>query len=188
MKYSFLITNHKTDYLMSTLGQRRHLDYNLPGRIENIIREGLFKWIENREYRRADDSVVNFAESLGVTEEEVADFLRYHLDIKYRTLRRMLRIHDAAVYLLLFNEKPLRHIGKFVGYTDSSNFRKQFREDTCHNPEDWRQRIVRKRKPARPSHSGQPHMSPALKLWIPVCPDMKIVPLIDPDPDPDQAA
>ncbi len=173
---------------MSTSEQRRYLDYNLPKRIENIIREGLFKWMENREYRRPDDSVVTFAESLGVTEEEVAEFLRYHLDIKYRTLRRMLRIHDAAIYLLMFNVKPLRHIGKFVGYTDSSNFRKQFREDTGHNPEDWRRRIVRKRKPARPSRGGQPQMSPDLRLWSSAYPDIRIVSLMDPDPDPDQAA
>lgn len=153
---------------MKILRKRRHFVYELPERIEVLIRDGLLNWMEKREYRNPYDSVVVFAESLGVTEGEVADYLRYHLDIKYCTLRRLLRIQDAAIMLLLLPDTPLRNIGRQVGYTDPSNFRKQFREYTRHNPDSWRKRIVEKRKAAIPSRDERQPVAPTLRVWLPI--------------------
>ena len=127
---------------MKLFHHKPHLEHILPVRIEILIRDGIFRWIENREYRNPDDCIENFAESIGVTQSEVADYLRFHLDIKYCTLRRLLRTRDAAVLLLLRPKDPLRHIGKIVGYTDPSNFRNQFREYTNYSPDDWRKRFI----------------------------------------------
>ncbi len=123
---------------MKLFHRQPHPEHILPLRIEIIIRDGIFRWIENREYRNPDDCIENFAESLGVTQGEVADYLRFHLDIKYCTLRRLLRIRDAAILLLLRSTVPLRHVGRTVGFTDPSNFRNQFREYTKYSPDDWR--------------------------------------------------
>ena len=153
---------------MRILRKRRHFVYELPERIEVLIRDGLLNWMEKREYRNPADSVVVFAESLGVTEGQVADYLRYHLDIKYCTLRRLLRIQDAAIMLLLLPNTPLRYIGRQVGYTDPSNFRKQFREYTSHNPDSWRKRIVAKRKAAIPSRDERQPVTPTLRVWLPI--------------------
>ncbi len=127
---------------MRLIHHKPHPEHVLPVRIELIIRDGIFRWIENREYRNPDDSIENFADSLGVTQGEVADYLRFHLDIKYCTLRRLLRIRDAAVLLLIRSNMPLRYIGRLVGYLDPSNFRHQFREYIAYSPDDWRKRFI----------------------------------------------
>ncbi len=127
---------------MPLFDRKNHPTNILSERIEKIISNGLFRWIENREYRNPYDCIEEFATVLGVTQGEVADYLRFHLDIKYCTLRRLLRIRDAAIMLLLHPYKPLRHIGHMVGYLDPSNFRSQFREYTDYSPDDWRKRII----------------------------------------------
>jgi AraC-like DNA-binding protein len=127
---------------MRLFHRKPHLQHILPVRIEILIRDGIFRWMENREYRNPDDCIEHFAESIGVTQSEVADYLRFHLDIKYCTLRRLLRIRDAAVLLLVRPKEPLRHIGRLVGYTDPSNFRHQFREYTNYSPDDWRKHFI----------------------------------------------
>lgn len=142
----FFVTNPKNVLPMSFFFRKHHQTHILSERIERIISDGLFRWIENREYRNPYDSIEEFANVLGVTQSEVADYLRFHLDIKYCTLRRLLRIRDAAIMLLLHPYKPLRHIGHLVGYLDPSNFRSQFREYTDYSPDGWRKRIVERRR------------------------------------------
>lgn len=134
---------------------RRQPANPLSAKIESIIREGLYDWIEQRSYRNPEDSIVTLAESLGVTSDEIADYLRYHLDVKYCTLRRILRIQDAAIMLLLLPDKPLRHIGRLVGIPNPSNFRKQFSQYTHHRPYDWRRKIVLKRKSRERKKGGR---------------------------------
>lgn len=149
---------------------KRHREYTLSGRIESIIREGIFHWIENHDYRNPADSIGTFAKALGVTEYEVAEYMRYNMDIKYCTLRRLLRIRDAVIFLLIFPEKSLRAIGKMVGFADPSNFRKQFREYTNHSPSHWRRRIIMKRQAARPTIAEHRPVTPTLRFWLPFYP------------------
>lgn len=155
---------------MKFIKGKRYLEYTLSERVEVIIRDGIFNWIENRKYRDPLDSVGAFAESLGVTECEVAEFLNYHLDIKYCTLRRLLRIQDAAIMLLLFPLKPLRSIGHMVGFTDPSNFRNQFRVYTNLSPGDWRRRVEKKRKAPRPTRDNPRPSTPILRFGLPIFP------------------
>lgn len=155
---------------MRLIKGKRYLEYTLSESVEDIIRNGLFNWIENRDYRDPLDSVATFAESLGVTECEVAEFLSYNMDIKYCTLRRLLRIQDAALMLLLFPLRSLGSIGRMVGYTDPSNFRNQFRGYTRLSPGDWRRRVEEKRKAPRPTRDNPSPSAPILRFRLPIFP------------------
>ncbi len=135
---------------------------------ENDIRDALSEWIETRSYREPDDNIVRFAESCGVNETEVAEYLSYHLDTDYVRLRRVLRIQDAVLLLLLFPKKPLSQIGRLVGYKNWKEFRVQFTKYTKHNPEKWHKRIISKREMPRPTRGEHRPSSPTLRLWCPI--------------------
>lgn len=145
----------------------------LPEHVVKIIREGVFDWIENRKYRSPEDSIESFAESLGVTKDDVTAFLRHYLNLKYSALKRMLRIHDAAVMLLLLPGKPLGHIGNMVGCSDLRKFRRQFREFTHHTPESYRRRVAAKREAPRPTLDEHRPVTPTLTVWLPVWPGQR---------------
>lgn len=152
----------------------KSLRTNLPRTItlseqaESIICDGFCRWVENREYRNPNDNIRGFAESLGVTEEEVAMCLRIHLDIKYGILKCLLRIQDASTLLLLYPHTPLSHISRLIGYSDLKHFLWQFKACTRHNPGRWHRRIVAKREAARPTRDEHRPANPTLKTWCPI--------------------
>jgi AraC-like DNA-binding protein len=135
---------------------------------ESAIRERLFEWIERREYRNPKDSIKTFAESAGVTEGEVAAYLRTNLDIKYGVLKCLLRIQDASMLLLLYPHNSLSHICSIIGYSDINLFLRQFRICTRHNPGRWHRRIVKKREAPRPKSDERRPVNPTLKIWCPI--------------------
>lgn len=141
----------------------------LSDQTEAVICDGFCRWIEDRKYRNPDDSIENFSESLGVKPEEVAQYLRVNLDIKYATLRCLLRIQDASTMLLLYPHKPLSHIGSLIGYPDLNHFLRQFRLCTRHNPDSWHRHIAAKREAAsHPAGDAHRSVNPTLRIWCPI--------------------
>lgn len=142
---------------MTHLLSRRHPAHShpLPAHVENVIRKGLYDWFEQRSYRNPDDSIVTLADTLGVSTAEIAEYLRFHLDVKYCTLRRILRIQDAALMLLLLPDKSLTCIGNLVGISNPSNFRKQFSGYTHHSPYGWRKRLAVRRRSRERKKGGR---------------------------------
>lgn len=127
---------------MKLFKKRSALTDSIPLHVQKIIREGLFNWVENRDYRCPVDSIATLAESIGVAPYQIAEYLQSYVGIKYCTLRKKLRIMDASYLLLLYSEKPLRHIGRMVGINDPSNFRMQFRKGMNLSPLHWRKSIL----------------------------------------------
>ena len=63
-------------------------------------------------------------------------FARKGMD--FRTWRSALRIKDAREELLSFPDDPVSMIARRVGFTDRSNFTRQFKATTGVTPDFWR--------------------------------------------------
>lgn len=129
---------------MKLFSKQRADNGHIPPHIEQRIREGILNWIENRAYRQSQDCMDNLADKMNVATEQLSDFMRDKMGVKYRSLRRILRIRDAQLLLLLHPKQSCAQIGCFCGITDPSDFRKQFRISTGFTPKRWRERILTK--------------------------------------------
>ena len=54
-----------------------------------------------------------------------------------------MRIEDAKRLLMEQPEIPVRHIGYIIGFSDKSNFRRQFKEVVGCTPSEWRERELK---------------------------------------------
>ncbi len=172
MNLSFVFNQILPEFI-PTLSGRNHPRKNNSRKVilseltESIISEGLFKWFENRDYRATDDSIEKLAGSLGVSAEEIAQYLYSNLDIKYHILKTMLRIQDASLLLLLYPNEPIGRIGDLLGYSDTKLFLKHFKSYTRHRPVSWHRKISARREAPRPTRDERRPVTPILKHWCP---------------------
>ena len=104
---------------------------------EEAIKQLLKEWIELKQYCGNDVSAASIAQKTGATKEEVNAFVWKTFDMKFPTVRKVLRIEDAKK-LLSETDIPISNISKMVGFNDKSDFRKEFREMLGYTPSEWR--------------------------------------------------
>ena len=85
------------------------------------------------------DSMEEILDELDLTNQELSFYCSRILNKKFLTWRKEIRIEDAKKLLLEHPEAPVRHIGYVVGFSDKSNFRRQFREVVGCTPTEWRE-------------------------------------------------
>lgn len=107
-------------------------------KISENIRTGLRDWILFREYWNPNDSMEEFAGKLGATKDEIASYLRLRTGRKYLAIRKELRISDAQELVVRNPGMAVYEIGRMVGISDKSNFRKEFTEIVGVTPSSWR--------------------------------------------------
>lgn len=109
------------------------------GPVKESIRRRLMNWILYREYWNSDDSIDRMADELRIPKAEIIEFLADSTGNKYITLRKELRMQDAAEMLVEKPEISIYEVARRVGMTDKSNFRREFEEHTGLKPTDWRE-------------------------------------------------
>lgn len=105
---------------------------------EERIRQGLADWVLFREYWKDNDSPSVLAERMDITGDELSGFIRDSFAEKYMTIRRELRIGDACEIMLEHPEVPIHLVGKMVGISDKSDFRKAFVTEKGCTPSLWK--------------------------------------------------
>ena len=84
----------------------------------------------------SNPSIAFVARVLSVSESTLRRRLN-DAGLHYRELLKQMR-HEAAIYHLENSELSIENIAKKVGYKDTPNFRKAFKESTGKPPSEWR--------------------------------------------------
>ena len=101
------------------------------------LEKALQAWVDAKSYRIPDTTLEQSAARMGT---QSVILYRYFLEKgqDFRTWRSQLRIIDAQQELLAFPEEPASAIARRVGFTDRSNFTRQFKAFTGLTPVLWR--------------------------------------------------
>lgn len=113
---------------------------DFPNRTEKEkIRRHIVDWIIYRKYWDKDDSIERLSVDFGIPREEVTEFLYEKTGSRYLSIRKELRIEDAEELLLCRRDLNVYDIARMVGFTDKSNFRREFSEAVGVKPTEWRE-------------------------------------------------
>lgn len=104
----------------------------------NGIRTAIGKWVEQKKYREYDKSREEIAADLGTTKEMLNQYFSQEMGKDFRTWRTELRIEDAKALLLSDSSTSTNIIGEMVGFSDRSNFHRQFTKIVGCSPKHWR--------------------------------------------------
>lgn len=100
-------------------------------------------WVASKDYYRADQTMHQVADRLGVTHGELSWVCRRVYGDNFLSLRRRLRLGDACRMLVEYPELPFSVIAERVGIPDKTNFRRQFFSEFGMSPGEWREKHSR---------------------------------------------
>ncbi len=103
-----------------------------------LIETSLKKWVEEKKYREFDKSREEVAHELGTTKETLQLYFNEKVGQDFRSWRTELRIKDAKEMLLDKKDTSINLIGEMAGFSDRSNFHRQFTRLVGCSPKKWR--------------------------------------------------
>ena len=103
------------------------------------IKAALSAWVEQKRYREYDKSREEIAAELGTTKELLNQYFIQEMGQDFRTWRTGLRIEDAKQILLENRKVSTNIVGEMVGFSDRSNFHRQFTKIAGCSPKQWRE-------------------------------------------------
>lgn len=108
-------------------------------RSEARLEEAIQKWVADKGYRKYDLSRDEIASQLGTTREYLHHYFMVRLGVDFKTWRTQLRIEDAKQMLLSDRKLSTNLIGEMCGFSDRSNFHRQFVKIVGCSPKEWRE-------------------------------------------------
>lgn len=103
------------------------------------IRKALEKWVEEKRYRKYDKSREEIAAELDTSKELLHHYFMTRVGLDFKTWRTQLRIEDAKQMLLDDRNLSTNLIGEMCGFSDRSNFHRQFVKIVGCSPKEWRE-------------------------------------------------
>ena len=103
------------------------------------IRKALEKWVEEKRYRKYDKSREEIAAELDTSKELLHHYFMTRVGMDFKTWRTQLRIEDAKQMLLDDRNLSTNLIGEMCGFSDRSNFHRQFVKIVGCSPKEWRE-------------------------------------------------
>lgn len=104
----------------------------------SAIEKSLKKWVNDKKYREYDKSREEVAHELGTTREMLQLYFTDKVGEDFRSWRTSLRINDAKQMLLEKKDTSINLIGEIAGFSDRSNFHRQFTRLVGCTPKKWR--------------------------------------------------
>lgn len=102
------------------------------------LSKALDKWVKEKRFREYDKSREEIADELGTTKELMQIYFSDRLGMDFRIWRTELRINDAKDMLLKHKNYSINFIADIVGFSDRSNFHRQFTKSVGCSPKEWR--------------------------------------------------
>lgn len=102
------------------------------------LKQSLDKWVEQKRYREYDKSREDIAKELNTSKEFLQMYFTDRLGVDFRSWRTELRINDAKALLIEKKDCSINIIGETVGFSDRSNFHRQFTRLVGCSPKEWR--------------------------------------------------
>ena len=102
------------------------------------LEKALEEWVEQKKFSEYDKSREEVARELGTTREHLHLYFTTKKGIDFKTWRTELRINEAKRLLLENKELSTNVIGEIAGFSDRSNFYRQFVKFVGCSPKQWR--------------------------------------------------
>ena len=105
----------------------------------NKIERSLAKWVKEKRYRAYDKTREEIARELNTSKEMLHLFFVTHIGLDFKTWRTHLRIEEAKGLLLENPEMSINIVAELSGFSDRSNFHRQFTKIVGCSPKQWRE-------------------------------------------------
>jgi AraC-like DNA-binding protein len=103
------------------------------------LEKALQKWVEEKRFCEYDKSRDEVAKELGTTREKLHLYFTTRLGVDFKTWRAGLRVEEAKILLLENKDVSINVIGELSGFSDRSNFHRQFVRIAGCTPRQWRE-------------------------------------------------
>ena len=103
------------------------------------IERSLKKWVANKRYCELDKSRDDIAKELNTTKESLHHYFVTKKGMDFNTWRTELRIEEAKRMLIENLDFSINIIGELAGFSDRSNFHRQFVKLVGCSPRQWRE-------------------------------------------------
>ena len=100
--------------------------------------KALAEWVEQKQYCEYAKSREETARELNTTKEMLYHYFQVKKGIDFKTWRTQLRIEEAKKLLLENKDVSTNIIGEAAGFSDRSNFHRQFVKFVGCSPKQWR--------------------------------------------------
>lgn len=105
----------------------------------NKIERSLAKWVKDKRFRAYDKTREEIAKELNTSKEMLHMFFVTHIGLDFKTWRTHLRIEEAKVLLLENPGMSINIVAELSGFSDRSNFHRQFTKIVGCSPKQWRE-------------------------------------------------
>ena len=102
------------------------------------LEKALEKWVAEKHYRSYDKSREEIAAELKTTKEFLHHYFLTKEGVDFKTWRTQLRIEEAKRMLLENKSLSTNLVGDMAGFSDRSNFHRQFVKIVGCSPREWR--------------------------------------------------
>ena len=102
------------------------------------LEKSLARWVDKKGWRMPVRTVGEAAEQLGTDPKTLYWYFERRVGLDFRTWRTRLRLEDAMRLLREEPDTPAIDIAARVGFSDRSNFSRQFLAYTGFTPGQWR--------------------------------------------------
>ena len=102
------------------------------------LERNVHKWVEAKKYCESDLNREQIAEQLQTTKEYMNIYFTSVVGQDFRTWRTQLRVEEAKDMLLEKKELSLNLVAELCGFSDRSNFHRQFTRFVGCSPKEWR--------------------------------------------------
>ena len=104
------------------------------------LESSLSRWLKDKGWRTPVRTVGEAAERLGTNSETLYYYFERRVGMDFRTWRTRLRLEDAMRLLREEPDTPACDIAERVGFSNRSNFSRQFLAYTGQTPAEWQKR------------------------------------------------
>lgn len=102
------------------------------------LEKSLETWVEDKRFREYDKSREDIARELNTTKEILHNYFVTRKGVDFKTWRTVLRIEEAKRLLLEDKSTSTNIIAEVSGFSDRSNFHRQFVKIVGCSPKQWR--------------------------------------------------
>lgn len=134
--------------IMERIERRKKFKQDRDGAVEQIeltdpqlmrIERSLQKWVKEKRFREYDKTREQIARELNTTKEMLHLYFTTKVGVDFKTWRTGLRIEEAKRLLLENPEMSTNIIAELSGFSDRSNFHRQFTKIVGCSPKQWRE-------------------------------------------------
>ena len=104
----------------------------------NKIDRSLAQWVKEKKFRAYDKTREEIAKELNTSKELLHMFFVTRMSVDFKTWRTRLRIEEAKSLLLDNPEMSINIVAELSGFSDRSNFHRQFTKIVGCSPKQWR--------------------------------------------------